>query len=329
VNGHQRTGEFERIARYFAPLAAGHSGAFGLEDDAAVLRPGPGNEFVVTTDTLVAGVHYIGDEAPGSIARKLLRVNLSDLAAMGARPVAYTLNVALPHDIGDDWLAAFAGGLAADQKTYGITLVGGDSVATPGPATLTVAAYGEVAEGGALRRSGAGPGDAVYVSGTIGDGALGLKALRGELSGVDTAGIEALVERYRVPEPRIELGLRLQGIAHAAIDVSDGLIADLGHVAAASSVAVAIESAKVPLAPATAAALEADPGLLQLVLAGGDDYELVFTAAADAADEIAALSADLDLALTAIGRVEEGEGVRALDGTGGEIALEFTGWEHG
>jgi thiamine-monophosphate kinase len=325
----RKTGEFERIATFFAPLAAGFPGALGLTDDAAILRPAEGAELVVTTDTIVAGVHYIGDEPPGLVAQKLLRVNLSDLAAKGARPVAYTLNIALPPELEDAWLERFCAGLAADQQRFGIALAGGDSVATPGPVTLTITAFGEIAAGGMLRRSGARPGDRIYVSGTIGDGALGLKVLRGRLAGIAASQRDALVERYRLPQPRVACGARLVGIAHAAMDISDGLVADLGHIADMSGVAAVVEAASVPLSTAAAAALEIEPEMRDAVLGGGYDYELLFTAPPDAASSIAALAAELGLPLTAIGRIEAGRGVRVVDAAGAEIALARAGYTHG
>ena len=324
----RKTGEFERIDRLFAPLAAGFPGALGLTDDAALIRPAENCELVVTTDTVVAGVHYVGDESPDLVAQKLLRVNLSDLASMGARPVAYTLNIALPSSLQDDWLEAFTGGLAADQKEFGIFLAGGDSVSTPGPVTLTVTAFGEVPAGTALRRSGARPGDLVFVSGTVGDGALGLRVRRGTLPALSQAHQDALVERYRRPQPRLLCGLRLRGIAHAAIDVSDGLAADLGHIADTSGVAALIETASVPLSAAATAALALDPDLRDVILGGGDDYELLFTVPPESADSVAALARELGLPLTAIGRIEPGRGVRMIDADGAEITLAAAGYAH-
>lgn len=325
----RKTGEFERIERLFAPLAAGFPGALDLRDDAALIRPADGCELVVTTDTIVAGVHYVGDEPADLVARKLLRVNLSDLASMGARPLAYTLNIALPDEVGDGWLEAFVDGLAADQREFAVSLAGGDSVSTPGPVTLTVTAFGEVPAGSALQRAGALPGDTVFVSGTIGDGALGLKVLRGALSSLPAAHRQTLIGRYRLPQPRTGLGPRLRGLAHAAIDISDGLAADLGHVADVSGVAACIDAAAVPLSSAGAAALALDPAMRAAVLGGGDDYELLFAAPPAAADAIASLAGELGLPLTAIGRIEAGRGVKILDADGSEVALAATGFRHG
>jgi len=259
-------------------------------------------------------------------AGKLLRVTLSDLAAMGATPRAYTLNMALPLAVDDAWVAAFAAGLAADQERHGMVLIGGDSVATPGPTTLTVTGFGEVPAGGALRRNGARPGDVVFVSGTIGDAALGLLAAR---DGLALPGAAALIDRYRSPRPRIELGRRLRGLVHAATDISDGLVADLNHIAAVSRVAARIEADSVPLSTAARAALAGDANLIDTILTGGDDYELVFTAPRAAAGELAALAKELDVPITAIGEIQNGEGVAVFDATGARRLMSRSGYAHG
>ncbi|MGH6952604.1 MAG: thiamine-phosphate kinase, partial [Alphaproteobacteria bacterium] len=314
--------EFALIARFFRPLAAGEPGAFALTDDAAVIAPPPGCELVVTTDMVVAGVHFLPDDPARLVAKKVLRVNLSDLAAMGARPRAYLLAAAFPRTLGEDWLAEFAGGLGEDQAAFGVTLIGGDTTATDGPLTLSVTALGEVRAGSAIRRAGARAGDSIYLSGTLGDGALGLRVLTGGLAGLPEAARAALVGRYRVPEPRVSLGVRLVGLAHAAIDVSDGLMADLGHIAEASGVAAEVEASTLPFSSAARAALEADPALLAAALAGGDDYELLFTVDPGSDSSVRELSDALGLALTRIGRVRAGAGVRVLDRSGAPIALE-------
>jgi thiamine-monophosphate kinase len=322
----RRLDEFERIARFFAPLAAGWPGALGLADDAALIDVPADNDLVVTADALVEGVHFVGDEPPELIAAKLIRVNLSDLAAMGARPLAYLVTLALPEHIDDGWLERFAAGLAAEQATFAISLIGGDCVATAGPVCLSLTAFGLVPRGCALRRAGARPGDLVVVSGSVGDGALGLLAMRGELAYLDPSHRAALIERYRRPQPRLALGQRLVGLAHAAQDVSDGLAADLGHVCEASGVAGVIEAARLPLSPAARAAL---PRVgLAPVLGGGDDYELVFTVAAGERANLAELSHALDLPLTEIGRIENGRGVTVVDRDGREIRVAHPGYRH-
>ncbi len=323
-------GEFDLIARYFAPLSENAPGAESLKNDAALLRPSHEAGLVVTADMMVAGVHFLPEDPPGLIGRKLLRVNLSDLAAMGAEPRGYLLTVALPAAIEEAWVEAFAAGLAEDQREFGVALHGGDTVATPGPLTLSLTAFGDAFQGRVLARSTARAGDLVYVSGTIGDGALGLKALRGELPGLSEIDRAALAARYRLPEPRLALGRALVtgGLATAAIDVSDGLAADLGHIAETSGLAAEIEAGGVPLSKAARAALDADPDLVPAILSGGDDYELLFTAAPDSADDLAGLARSLDLSITRIGSMTEGRGITVFDEARREIALPRGGWAH-
>jgi thiamine-monophosphate kinase len=318
--------EFARIRRFFAPLAG--PGGLGLLDDAALVDCPPGRRLVVTTDALVEGVHYLAEDPPDLVARKLLRVNLSDLAAMGARPRHYLLTTVLPAALGEDWLAGFAAGLEADQRQFAVDLIGGDSAATPGPAVLSLTAIGEVAANAEIRRGGARPDDLLWVSGTIGDAWLGLAVLRGVHSDLAAEHRAALVARYRLPEPRVALGLRLSGIAHAMIDVSDGLVADLGHICEVSGVGAVVEAARLPLSPAAQALAAGEPGLLPRLAVGGDDYELLFAAPAAATGAICDLSSALALPVTRIGRIEGGSGVRLVDAAGRAIALAAGGYRH-
>ena len=318
-------GEFGRIARFFAPLASGAPGALGLTDDAALVDCPPGERLVVTVDAMVEGVHFLADDPPELVARKLVRVNLSDLAAMAARPVGYFLTTALPKSRGDDWLAGFAAGLAQDQAEFGITLLGGDSVSTPGPVSLTLTALGRVPAGAEVRRGGARPGDLVFVSGTVGDGALGLEAAQGKLDGLlEPADVAYLADRYRLPRPRVGLGPRLSGLASAMMDVSDGLVGDLGHICEVSGVAGVIEAGQVPLSVAAAKL----PDRLETILTGGDDYELLFTVPPERRDAVTAAADAAGVPVTTIGRIEAGQGVRVLDGEGREMALAGIGWRH-
>ena len=315
-------GEFEFIARRLRPLATAR-GALDLTDDAALLDPAPGHQLVLTKDAMVAGVHFLPDDPPGQIAQKLLRVNLSDLAAMGAAPLGYLLALARAKEIGDDWLAAFCAGLAADNQEFGIALLGGDTVSTPGPLTLSLTALGEVPVGSALLRRGAGSGDDVWVSGTLGDAALGLKLLQGDLE----VGMDArahLIERYRLPRPRLALGQSLRGIASAAIDVSDGLVADLGHILEISGVGAEVHAERLPLSTAARDL----PGARDAALSGGDDYELLFTAPTKRRVEIEALARRLDLPLTRIGAIRAEPGLRILDEAGRELPVVRAGWRH-
>ena len=219
--------EFSLIARHFRPLAG--PGAMDLTDDAAVLTPPPGRQLVLTADAMVAGVHFLPDDPPDLVGRKLLRVNLSDLAAKGAVPLGYLMTVSTPRDTPEAWFAGFAAGLAQDQATYRVTLLGGDTTSTPGPISLSLTILGHVAPDTAVHRFGAQDGDEIWVTGTIGDGALGLAVARGRL--IDPTGF--LLSRYRLPQPRV--GIALAGIASAGMDVSDGLVQDLGHICRASS----------------------------------------------------------------------------------------------
>lgn len=324
----KKTDEFSRIANVLAPLAEGYSGAFGLSDDAAVMQLSAGYELVVTTDTLIAGVHFLTDDEPGSIAAKLLRVNLSDLAAMGARPIGYTLNIALPSAIEDQWLEAFAAGLASDQTEFSVTLIGGDSVTTSGPIALTMTAFGDVVCGTALRRSGAKVGDIVYVSGTVGDGTVGLSVATGDLESLSARDKDYLRQRYTRPEPRVALGQKLRDVAHAAIDVSDGFVADLGHIAECSDVSIEVEAAKIPLSDAVRSALDHGIASMDAVLTGGDDYELAVAVPETAKNVVSSLAKSLNLQLTEVGRVCNGFGVRVLDKDGTDIAPVKKGYVH-
>mgnify|MGYP000600315158 CR=1 FL=1 len=328
---YRKLNEFDLIETYFSPLSKTLEGAFGLCDDAAVLTVPPGESLVVTLDTLVEGVHFLKGSDPGPLAHKLLRVNLSDLAAMGAKPASYVLSLALPGDVEPLWIARFASALGQDQETYGIYLAGGDTVVTPGPMTLTVAAHGTVVKGRELRRSGARPGDTVYVSGTLGDAAFGLKCLQGKIPGLTGEQRKFLTGRYLKPRPRVDLGLRLFGLASAATDISDGLVADLGHMCSASGVEAVVEWGRVPLSDAVGAILAGSPQEIPTVVAGGDDYELLFTVPAYKTENIPSLAKDLGISLTPLGEIIEGASrgkVRVVDGDGGEIPLPSGGYVH-
>jgi thiamine-monophosphate kinase len=314
-------GEFEFIARRLRPLATA-SGALDLTDDAALLDATPGRQLVLSKDAMVAGVHFLPDDPPGQIAQKLLRVNLSDLAAMGAAPLGYLLALARAKGISEARLAEFSAGLAADNATFGIALLGGDTVSTPGPLTLSLTAIGEVPTGAALLRSGAQPGDDVWVSGWLGDAALGLKVLQGKLE--DSEARASLIERYRLPQPRLALGKALRGIASAAIDISDGLVADLGHILEVSGVGAELRADALPLS----AAARNLRGARDAALSGGDDYELLFTAPPERRADIEALVRRLGLPLTRIGAIRAEPGLHVLDEKGRELTIPKGGWQH-
>ena len=324
--GRPRPGEFALIRELFAPLASGEPGALGLLDDAALIEPAPGCQLVTSVDMLVEGVHFLAADPAFQVAQKLLRVNLSDLASMGARPRAYLLGLAIAEAVDLDWLEEFARGLAADQARFAIALAGGDTTATTGPAVLSLTAIGEVAPGAAMLRSNAAAGEHVYVSGTIGDAALGLRVLKGEDIGLVGSGREAAIARYRVPEPRLGLGMALP--ASAAADVSDGLIADLGHICRASGLGARIEAGRVPLSGSARAALARGAVGLAGLLTGGDDYELVFTAPAERSNAVGEAAARSRVPVARIGTMTEGEGVTVLDGAGDALEIADTGYRH-
>ena len=313
--------EFGLIARHFRPLAG--PGGLNLLDDAAVVLPPPGRELVITADALVEGVHFLPDDPPDSIGSKLLRVSLSDMAAMGAVPWAYLTTVSVPRTIGEDWFQSFAAGLARDQEAFGLSLLGGDTTSTPGPISLSLTLLGHVAPGQALRRVGAQAGHEVWVTGTIGDGALGLRALQGHLPDRDGW----LAGRYRRPEPRVALGIALsqsQAVA-ACMDVSDGLVQDLGHICRAAGLGAEVTTDQVPLSDAARAA---GPGWRELCLTGGDDYELLMAVPPSDVAMLCRTAAGVGVPVTRIGRFVEGAGVRFLDEAGHGITFRQQGWSH-
>jgi thiamine-monophosphate kinase len=304
--------EFEIIAEIFAPLATA-PGAFGLKDDAATIAGRPGFDLIVTTDQIAEGTDFFAHDPAGTIAQKALRVSLSDLAAKGAKPEFYLLSVALPVSMTMEWLKAFAAGLQADQEKFGISLLGGDTSRTDGSLAIAVTAFGFVPEGKMIKRGGARAGQAVYVTGTIGDSGGGLAIFKRERHSLSERDRDYLTGRYRLPEPPVAWGEKLRGLASASVDVSDGLIADLGHLASASHVRIVVEGEKVPLS-APLGALWGGGTLLRAVSAG-DDYQIAFTA-----------PPGLDGPFTQIGRVEAGAGA-VLTLAGREIAVP-PGYHH-
>ena len=316
-----RPGEFELIARYFAPLAKGFSGARGLKSDNAFLAPDSRYDLVVKTDTVVAGVHFLADEKPQIVAAKALRVCLSDLAAGGAVHFSYQLALSLGTNWTERWISGFARGLAADQRRYGLALSGGDTTSTPGPTTISITAFGHVARNKGLGRGGAKEGDELWVSGTIGDAALGLLAARGRMKN------DFLERRYRLPQPRTTLGPRLVGIARATADVSDGLLADAGHIADASRLAVHIAREDVPLSTAARGVLATKQQLWANVLGGGDDYELVMAVPPRKRAALHAAAGAAGVKVSKIGRFSSGKGVH-LTIAGREVRAPRKGYVH-
>jgi thiamine-monophosphate kinase len=316
------------IAKLLSPLAANDPGAFGLADDAATVNVPADHELVITKDMLVEGVHFLRDDPPDLLARKALRVNLSDLAAKGATPKSYFLGLSLAPWIGDEWLTRFTAGLADDQKRFAISLSGGDTTATPGPLTVSITALGTVPVGRMIRRKGARPRDAVFMTGSIGDAGAGLAILRGEGVGLPDLSRAALISRYQLPEPRVALGPQLLGIASSALDVSDGLLADLGHIAKLAEVSIALDATKIPVSAATRALWGSGPEAVSRAATSGDDYEIAFTAPASTRSRLEELSRTSGVAITEIGRVEAGSGVHLLDDKGKPIVVPRAGYTH-
>jgi thiamine-monophosphate kinase len=323
----QQSGEDRLIARHFKPLAT-HPGALGLTDDAAFIAPPPGCDLVLKTDAIVGGVHFFPDDPPGQLARKALRVNLSDLAAKGAKPLGFLLSLILPAEVSDGWLSSFAAGLQADAETYGCPLFGGDTDRTPGPLTISIAMFGAVPSGTMVRRAGARPGDHVLVTGTIGDAALGVQVRRGAPWKLSLEEREHLLSRYLMPQPRNALAEALRANASAAMDISDGLAGDLTKLCEASGVAASIDVARVPRSDAAKAALAGDPALIEAVLTGGDDYEILCTVAPEKLESMSAAAAAAKVPLTAIGTISEGEGARFVDGAGKPMAFKRLSYSH-
>jgi thiamine-monophosphate kinase len=317
------------IARFFGPIAT-HPGALGLSDDAAFIKPPPGCDVVLKTDAIVGGVHFFPEDAAQAVAGKALRVNLSDLAAKGARPLGFLLSLAIPKDIGEDWLGGFAEGLRGDAVLFGCPLFGGDTDRTPGPITVSIAMFGTVPEGTMVRRAGAKPGDRVFVTGTIGDAALGV-ALRGGKAKtwkLNDAQRQHLMSRYLLPQPRNVLAEAIRNHASAAMDISDGLIGDFGKLCRASGVAADINIASVPVSDAAKTVIAGEAAALELVLAGGDDYEIICTVPQEKAKSFSSAAKAAGVPVTEIGQVKAGEGARFIDASGKPLIFKRASFSH-
>jgi thiamine-monophosphate kinase len=316
--------EFRIIADIFAPLATS-AGAFGLTDDAAAIAPRPGFDLVVTTDQLAEGTDFFAFDPADGVAQKSLRVNLSDLAAKGAVPEFYLLGLSLPHSMTMEWLGVFAAGLARDQQQFGVSLLGGDTSGGEGPLSITVTAFGFAPQGKMLRRSGARPGDGVYVTGQIGDSGGGLAIFKRETHALDEAQRDHLIGRYRLPQPPVIFGPKLRDLASASVDVSDGLLADLGHIASASGVGIVVEAEAIPRSTALCAFWGDGIEAIVRAATAGDDYQIAFTA--DPAREAEIIAAAGDVTLTRIGKVIAGQGVE-LRHEGQSVTVARSGYQH-
>jgi thiamine-monophosphate kinase len=311
--------EFDIIARFFTRPSP--QTMLGIGDDAALLTLGSGTELVVSTDMLVEGTHFFPNANAEKLGWKTLAVNISDLAAMGADPRWATLSLSLP-EINENWLADFSKGFFECAQRFGVDLIGGDT--THGPLNISVTIMGEVPHGMALRRGAAQSGDDIWVTGRLGDAALGLAALQGE---VPETGLEACIAALHLPQPRVEVGIALRGSAHAAIDISDGLVADLGHILQRSKRGADIRINDIPRSPSVSSVMRKPLGM-HCMLAGGDDYELCFTAPKRHDDLIVSLRDSLNIPITRIGTITSGNGLRLLDGYGKEVAFDESGYDH-
>lgn len=326
-------GEFGIIERYFTPLAKNTPGAFDLKDDAGLITPPEGHELVLSADMIVSGVHYLDNAAPCDIAYKALAVNVSDLCAKGATPSVYLLSLALPENPGPVWLESLRQGFAEAQADFGCTLLGGDTVSTPGPVVLSITAAGFVPTGQMVHRMGAKPGDHVYVTGTIGDAALGLIVLRdarkAETANLSEDQISFLHNRYWRPRPRIEAIDAILSHANAVMDISDGLAGDFSKLCAASQAGGSINAASVPLSDAARQWLEAEPKRLGDIMTGGDDYELLVTVPQNAQDQFESDCRNSGISVKCIGRIiSPSKSVSIFGKDGKELTLENLGYEH-
>ena len=326
-----RPGEFELIARYFAPMAG--EGAYGLTDDAAFITPPPGHDLIVTKDMLIGDGHFLMDAPAGLNAGKALRANLSDLAAKGAKPLGFLLGLALPEDWREDWLADFSAGLAADATLFGCPLLGGDTVKARGALTVSITALGSVPHGTMVRRTTAQAGDILYVTGTIGEAALGLKLLDGSNPAwADALGghaKQALVARYRTPQPRNALAEALLRHARAAMDISDGFVGDLTKMLAAAGVSAVVPASDVPLSDATRAAIAADPACLETALTGGDDYEVLAAIRPEHEAAFIAGAREAGVPVTRLAKLADGGcPLQIRDGSGRALAFDRGSFSH-
>lgn len=326
-----RPSEDDLVARFFRPLATA-TGALALLDDCAALTPPPGHDLVLKTDAIAAGIHFFPEDPWDLVARKALRVNVSDLAAKGARPLGWMLSLALPDDWTEAGLDALSRGFAEDQAAFGLSLLGGDTIRSPDGLILSITVFGAVPSGRMVRRAAARPGDRLFVSGTLGDAALGLlartEADRAARWGLAPAEADHLARRYLLPEPRLPLAPALLAHARAGMDLSDGLGLDLGRMCRASGVGARLVVDRLPLSAAARAALAAEPDLIERIAGGGDDYEILAAVPPEACEAFAAAAEAAGVAVAEVGRIESEAGVRCVDAAGGRVALRLGGFRH-
>lgn len=323
---NSRPGEFELISKHFAPLAG--KGSFGFRDDASEITPKSGNSLVITQDSIAEGVHFFGDDDPALIARKALRVNISDIAAKGASPRYFSLSLGLGKSWNEAWIEKFAKGLKQEIRDYNLDFTGGDTFSTGAGFVISLTMIGETPQGDYVSRLGAGVDDLIYVSGTIGDGALGLLARQGKLTAIDKDDIDFLLDRYLVPRPRVELSQLLRMNASSAMDISDGLIGDMEKLCSASGVGAQLDLAAIPLSRSAKNVIEHDSDYMKLALTGGDDYEILFTIPPEHQKSTEDALSLLDCGATLIGQITSASGVRVLSPEGKTVSFEKTGYDH-
>ena len=319
--------EFDRIHTFFKPLAT-HEAALELLDDVAILSPKAGMQIILTTDAISQGIHFIGDEPPSEIAQKLMRVNLSDIAAKGGVPIGYLLDIMLPRELTDEWFENFASGLARDQKEFGLSLLGGDTISTSGTPSFSMTMIGEVPNGKALLRSGAKAGDAIVVSGNLGEGAAGLLASCKKLSAISDIDAAYLISRYRLPQPRLAAGRAMQNIANASMDISDGLMQDLGHMCKASGVGATVHVETIPITASIRKLWLSGDMTTEDIVAGGDDYELLFALPPAQISNLPKLSKKAGAPLTIIGEFTDAHSDVRLQRDGNLVSLTKQGYSH-
>ena len=318
--------EFEIIEKYFAPLTG--SGSYGLKDDAAEITTKQGHSLVVTQDAIAEGIHFFSDDPPEMIAKKALRVNISDLAAKGADLKSFSIALGLGKTWNNDWIARFAGALKEDCEAYGIFPNGGDTFKTGGGFTIAITAFGEIPNGQYISRLGASPGDILYVTGTIGDGALGLLTRQNINLSLSADHQAFLTDRYLLPQPRQQFATKLREIASASMDISDGLVGDLEKLCAASGVSAKVELSDIPFSTPAEAVFAVDSKYIETALTGGDDYEILFTAPPEMAQFVKATSAQMDFPVSRIGRIGTGSGVQVIDKEGSILKFHKSSYDH-
>ena len=318
--------EFEIISDFFSPLAR-DKGSFGLSDDVAVLSKAKGYHFIVSTDMLISEVHFFSNDDPEDIASKCIRVNISDIVSKGAIPKYYFLSIALPKETDDKWIKSFTKSLKIEQKNFNISLMGGDTVSTTGPLTINIVCIGVIEKNKLIRRNGAMPGEDIYVTGEIGSAKIGLEILKKNI--IANSDLENyFIKKYRLPCPRNKLGPKLINLASSSIDISDGLISDLNHICLASNVKAEVNYSLLPVSNCISQLNLTENQLKNIILNGGDDYEIIFTSNSLNSTKIFDLSKFLEVNITKIGMIVQGEGIEVFDKESKKIDLILDGYKH-